>query len=111
MNGNRYRCVITSIEGSIVSGITTLTVNTPTPPLYGDVNGDGRIDSGDVTMLKYYIASSDRPKFRADNPTFNFTNARVAGNPDASAADVSLLQLWIATPVPDRHLVVLGPIT
>jgi hypothetical protein len=78
-------------------------------PFYGDVNGDGVIDSGDVTMLKYYIASSDRPKFRADNPTFNFTNARVAGGADASAADVSLLQLWIATPVPDRHLVVLGP--
>jgi alpha-tubulin suppressor-like RCC1 family protein len=87
----------------MLNGSVTIT------PLYGDVNGDGVINSGDVTMLKYYIASSDRPKFRADNPTFNFTNARVAGGADASAADVSLLQLWIATPVPDRHLVVLGP--
>jgi hypothetical protein len=78
-------------------------------PLYGDVNSDGIINSGDVTMLKYYIASSDRPKFRADNHTFNFENARVAGGTDVTAADVSLLQLWIATPVYDRHLVKLGP--
>jgi hypothetical protein len=78
-------------------------------PLYGDVNSDGVINSADVTMLKYYIASSDRPKFRADNPTFNFENARVAGGSDVTAADVSLLQLWIATPVNERGSVKLGP--
>jgi hypothetical protein len=78
-------------------------------PLYGDVNSDGVINSADVTMLKYYIASSDRPKFRADNRTFNFENARVAGGTDVTAADVSLLQLWIATPVNGRSSVKLGP--
>jgi hypothetical protein len=80
-----------------------------TSPLYGDVNSDGVINSADVTMLKFYIASSDRPKFRADNRTFNFENARVAGGSDVTAADVSLLQLWIATPVNERGSVKLGP--
>jgi hypothetical protein len=77
--------------------------------LFGDINGDGVINSGDVTMLKYYIASSNRNTFRAENPTFNFDAARVTWGAEPTAADVSLLQLWIATPVPDRHLVKLGP--
>jgi hypothetical protein len=97
-NGN------TSINDIVIKG-TALAQE----PNYGDVNGSGAINSGDVTMLKYYIASSDRAAFRRDNPTFNFYNARVAGGTDATAADVSLLQLWIATPVPDRHLIKLGP--
>jgi hypothetical protein len=85
-------------------------------PLYGDVNGDGVINSGDVTFLKYYIASSDRAAFIRDNPSFNLVNARITGfgadgdeNTGPSAADVSLLQLWIATPAPDRHMVQMGP--
>jgi uncharacterized repeat protein (TIGR02543 family) len=84
---------------------------TPAPVIfYGDVNGDGVINSGDVTMLKYYIADSDRLTFGTRNPTFRIENARVRdGVSDPNAADVSLLQLWIATPVPDRHTVILGP--
>jgi predicted Zn-dependent protease len=84
-----------------------ITINAP---LYGDVNGDGRIDSGDVTMLKYYIASSDRVLFREENPTFNLAAARVTGGDDATAADVALLQLWIATPAPDREFLRLGAV-
>jgi hypothetical protein len=93
--------------GRIYSDVLTATFTKL--PLYGDVNSDGVINSADVTMLKYYIASSDRPKFRADNRTFNFENARVAGGSDVTAADVSLLQLWIATPVNERGSVKLGP--
>jgi uncharacterized repeat protein (TIGR02543 family) len=70
----------------------------------GDINGDGAINSGDVTMLKYYIAATDKVAFLIANPTFNYANARiVTTNPTVSAADVSALQLWIATPVPNRQ--------
>jgi chitodextrinase len=101
----------TNISAAIIrpESAGSAVIRTAPSPLYGDVNSDGVINSADVTMLKYYIASSDRPKFRADNPTFNFENARVAGGTDVTAADVSLLQLWIATPVNERGSVVLGP--
>jgi hypothetical protein len=101
--------------GAVPSGYTQAPNNTitltPKPVIvYGDVNGDGVINSGDVTMLKYYIADSNRTTFGTRNPTFRIDNARVRdGVSDPNAADVSLLQLWIATPVPDRHTVKLGP--
>jgi hypothetical protein len=105
---------ITSLGAINAGDIVTITYTVGNPELpatlYGDVNGDGVINSGDVTMLKYYIADSDRPTFGTRNPTFRIANARVRdGVSEPNAADVSLLQLWIATPVPDRHTVILGP--
>jgi hypothetical protein len=69
------------------------------PPNYGDVNGDGRIDSADVTLLRRYIASGNND---------SLANADVNGDGEIDAADVTLLRHFIASGN-DSAQVPLGP--
>jgi hypothetical protein len=64
-------------------------------PLYGDVDGDCRINSADVTLLRRYIAAEDKETF-VKATGFIEVNAKVAGNKDISAADVTMLRRYIA---------------
>jgi len=66
-------------------------------PLYGDVDGDGKIDAADITLLRRYIAANDKPAFLLANPRFNLENARVTGHSgDPNAADVARLRQYVA---------------
>jgi hypothetical protein len=63
----------------------------------GDVDGDGKIDSSDVTFLRRFIASGLTPEaFGESNPIFNAANARVRGYHNISAADVTVLRRMVA---------------
>ena len=66
--------------------------------VFGDVDGDGVIDSADVTLLRRYIAANDKSAFMSQNPMFNIDNARVkgqtSGEPDAD--DVARLRQYVA---------------
>jgi hypothetical protein len=68
--------------------------------LIGDVDGDGVIDSADVTLLRRYIAqefkSEDDRKNWMDANGFDPANADVNGDGVIDAEDVSLLRRWIA---------------
>jgi hypothetical protein len=67
------------------------------PILYGDVDGDGKIDAADITLLRRYIAANDKPAFLLANPRFNLENARVTGHSgDPNAADVARLRQYVA---------------
>jgi hypothetical protein len=66
-------------------------------PFYGDIDGDGKIDAADVTLLRRFIAAEDKAAFRWQNPGFNMANARVTGSAVISAADITLLRRWIAS--------------
>jgi hypothetical protein len=77
-------------------------------PRYGDIDGDGRILSNDVTFLRRYIAAPDKQDFINKNQSFNVANAHVRGKPCINAADVTLLRKYIASGNNDV-LVPLGP--
>jgi peptidoglycan/xylan/chitin deacetylase (PgdA/CDA1 family) len=77
------------------------------PPDYGDVNGDGEINSADTTLLRRYIAAVDKPAFRDANPSFNLRNADVNGDGSINAADVTQLRRYIAAANPTAAM--LGP--
>jgi hypothetical protein len=77
------------------------------PPNYGDVNGDGRIDSTDVLMLRRFIGATDKAGFMALVPSFNRDNADVNGDGVIDAADATQLRRWIAAV--DKSRVRLGP--
>jgi hypothetical protein len=68
---------------------------------FGDVDGDGVIDSADVTLLRRYIAAKDNLSEGAladwviENG-FVAANADVNGNGVINAADVTLLRRYIA---------------
>jgi RHS repeat-associated protein len=66
-------------------------------PNYGDVDGDGVIDSADITLLRRYISAENKSQFQDENPRFNLDNARVtghSGNPNAN--DVATLRQYVA---------------
>jgi hypothetical protein len=69
------------------------------PPLYGDVDGDGVIDAADITLLRRYIAAEGRgdlENFHRENPRFNAANADVNGNGKIDFFDVLLLREYIS---------------
>jgi RHS repeat-associated protein len=73
---------------------------------YGDVDGDGVIDSADITLLRRYISAENKNQFVEQNPRFNLGNARVtghSGNPNAN--DVATLRQYVA-----GFISVLGPV-
>jgi uncharacterized repeat protein (TIGR02543 family) len=62
---------------------------------FGDIDGDGNINSADVTLLRRYIAAEDKPLVTG----IKLTNAKVTpGTGDVSAADITMLRRWIASP-------------
>jgi uncharacterized repeat protein (TIGR02543 family) len=63
-----------------------------TTPNIGDVNGDGRIDQADVTLLIRFLLASDRSAFVAANPGFIYNNADVDNNGEINTADLTLLK-------------------
>jgi hypothetical protein len=81
------------------------------PPFWGDVDGNGYINSADVTMLRRYIAhmaaGGTTAQFEAANPGFNVNNADVNGNGTIDFADVTLLRRYVAAT--DPATVRLGP--
>jgi hypothetical protein len=76
------------------------------PPVFGDVNADGIINAADITLLRRYIAATDKVAFRAAHSTFNLANADVDGNSIIDHNDVALLRLYVAASNPTT--VVLG---
>jgi peptidoglycan/xylan/chitin deacetylase (PgdA/CDA1 family) len=74
-----------------------------TAVLYGDADGNGVINSADVTMLRAYIAQGRPSGF----PGINRTNADVDGNGTIDINDVSRLRAYLAAP--DPASVRLGP--
>jgi ribosomal protein S18 len=74
---------------------------------YGDVDGDGVIDSADVTLLRRYVAASDKGDFLDRNPGFNLENADVNGDSRIDSADITLLRRYIAAS--NKSLTPLGP--
>jgi uncharacterized repeat protein (TIGR02543 family) len=71
---------------------------TPQSIVLGDVDGDGKIDAADITLLRRYIAANNKTQFIADNPRFRIENARVTGQTsgDPTSADVARLRQYIA---------------
>jgi hypothetical protein len=68
--------------------------------LYGDVNGDGRVDSTDVFLLRRWIAADTAGKAAIENANanFNLANAKVtAGDGPPTADDISIIRRWIAS--------------
>jgi PKD repeat protein len=71
-------------------------------PDYGDVNGDGVINAADITLLRRYIAATDKEEFRENNKTFVPENADANGDGVIDTADVTLLR---------KHLTATNPAT
>jgi ribosomal protein S18 len=74
---------------------------------WGDVDGDGKIDSADVTFLRRFIAETDKNAFQLNNSSFILANANVDGRGGIDAADVTMLRRYIASS--DKLTVQLGP--
>jgi hypothetical protein len=72
----------------------------PKPIAYGDVDGNGVINAADVTMLRRYIAATDKDAFIRDNPSFNKDNADANGDGMINATDVTLLRTYLAATDP-----------
>jgi hypothetical protein len=71
---------------------------------YGDVDGDGFINSADVTLLRRYVATAleDRAAFVANN-AFNLANAHISGKygpdglPFIAGEDITKLREYLRT--------------
>jgi len=62
---------------------------TPTPAtIYGDVNGDGEVNTADITLLRRYVAGWDI--------TINLAAADVNGDGEVNTADITLLRRCVA---------------
>jgi peptidoglycan/xylan/chitin deacetylase (PgdA/CDA1 family) len=75
---------------------------------YGDVDGNDVINAADVTLLRRYIASTNRELFRQLNPDFNEANADANGDGVIDERDVTLLRVYLAAANPDD--IHLGPV-
>jgi hypothetical protein len=94
---------------NVVSSSVNIGPVIDTAILYGDVDGDGQVNSADITLLRRYIASGLTPQeFVSLNPAFNAANADVNGDGDIDAEDVTLLRQYIAAPAAARHTITLG---
>jgi endo-1,4-beta-D-glucanase Y len=80
------------------------TLHMKQPPMRGDVDGNGVINSGDVTMLRRYIAhissGGTLAQFEALVPGFVVENADINGDGAINAADVTLLRRYLADSSP-----------
>jgi hypothetical protein len=62
----------------------------------GDINGDGVVNAADITLLRRYLASSDKIAFRQNN-VFNADNADMDLNGVIDHRDLMLLRRLIAS--------------
>jgi hypothetical protein len=97
MNNRQYRALAINTVQTVPSGAATLTVSAPL--IHGDVNGDGRVDSTDVFLLRRWIGANPAGKTAIENanPNFNIAAGKVTpggGAPDAN--DVTRIRRWIA---------------
>ena len=84
----------TNVDTTVPTATLTLTITGDAPTvLYGDVNGDGKIDVTDVTMLQRRIAQLLTAEEQAK---FQTQNADVSGDGKIDVTDVTLLQQRIA---------------
>ena len=84
----------TNVDTTVPTATLTLTITGDAPTvLYGDVNGDGKIDVTDVTMLQRRIAQLLTAEEQAK---FQIQNADVSGDGKIDVTDVTLLQQRIA---------------
>jgi hypothetical protein len=65
-------------------------------PDYGRVTGGISVGSNDVTMLRRYIAATNKEKFK-ENSAFNEYNADVNGDGVIDTSDVTLLRIYVAS--------------
>jgi hypothetical protein len=79
----------------------------PRPVDYGDVNRDGVISAADITMLRRYIAATDKLAFITDNPSFSEYNADIIGNGVIDAYAVEALREYLSAA--DTSMMQLGP--
>ena len=84
----------TNVDTTVPTATLTLTITGDAPTvLYGDVNGDRKIDVTDVTMLQRRIAQLLTAEEQAK---FQIQNADVSGDGKIDVTDVTLLQQRIA---------------
>lgn len=84
----------TNVDTTVPTATLTLTITGDAPTvLYGDVNGDRKIDVTDVTMLQRRIAQLLTAEEQAK---FQTQNADVSGDGKIDVTDVTLLQQRIA---------------
>ncbi|MCL1883013.1 MAG: InlB B-repeat-containing protein [Defluviitaleaceae bacterium] len=79
----------------------------PRPADFGDINRDGVISAVDVTLLRRYIAATDKEAFIGEHPSFSEDNANLIGGDVIDAAAVALLRRYISAENPSA--VHLGP--
>jgi hypothetical protein len=63
------------------------------------VNGDGRVDSADVFLLRRWLAADTAGRLAIENANanFNIANAKVTpGDGPPDAGDISRIRRWIA---------------
>ena len=90
------------------SHIETQSIPKLIPP-YGEVNGDGEIDSKDVTLLRRYLANYD---YDTDSSSVDvYSGADCNGDGEITSKDVTLLRRYLANLDYDTGIstVVLGP--
>jgi len=75
----------------------------------GDIDGDGKIDAADVTLLRRYVAAENKGAFLDNNPKFSVIRARAAGRDNITALDVTLLRRYIAAVASGATPPKLGP--
>lgn len=102
-----YYVVVTNTNNSATGSTTAIRASNAAsvtilgPPVrFGDVNDDGVINAADVTLLRRYIAASDKTAFLNANLTFTLAAADVNNNGIIDHNDVSLLRLHIAATNP-----------
>jgi hypothetical protein len=84
-----------------------------TPILWGDINGDGIVDSMDILTLRLWVPIANNPAARdaflanPDNANFNLTAGDANGDGIVDSMDILELRRWVPTPAGDRWQ--LGP--
>jgi hypothetical protein len=81
--------------------------------LWGDINGDGIVDSMDILTLRLWVPIANNPAARdaflanPDNANFNLTAGDANGDGIVDSMDILELRRWVPTPAGDRWQ--LGP--
>jgi uncharacterized repeat protein (TIGR02543 family) len=79
-------------------GVGLMNALNSTTILYGDIDGDGWINSADVTMMRRYVAENDKAAFLNSNPTFCVIRADVCGHGEPfDAGCVTMLRRYVAS--------------
>jgi peptidoglycan/xylan/chitin deacetylase (PgdA/CDA1 family) len=95
--GTAARAIIRNNLALVIDGITSTNFGIAIAAAnYGDIDGDGKIDAADITLLRRYVAANDKELFLEQNPRFNLINADVTGNNNIGAADVARLRQYVA---------------